>query len=171
MAQEKNTDSARVGRSIITANLPGLIIKLNQSLADEWLAYYQYYICAKLVTGPMRSEAIIELAEHAQEELDHANKLTDRIIQLGGTPLLTPDLWAQNAQCSYTAHKNLTIYSVLQENIKGEQCAITWYSKLAESLDGDRITQNLILDILADEIEHEDDLCKLVEDLDALKAL
>lgn len=171
MASKKEASLVRVGRSIVGGDIQKTITKLNQALADEWLAYYQYFICAKLVTGPMRIEAIAELAEHAQEELDHAKKLTNRIIELGGTPLLTPDQWYKHAQCSYNAHKNLTVASVLKENIAGEQCAIKWYSKFAESLDKDKITQNIILDILADEIKHEDDLCKLMEDLSALKTL
>jgi bacterioferritin len=60
---------------------------LNETLAEEWLAYYQYWIGARLVEGPMRSEIEPELLLHADQELGHAVLVVNRITQLGGTPL------------------------------------------------------------------------------------
>ncbi len=62
-----------------------LIGMLNTALAEEWLAYYQYWIGARLMVGPMRSDIEPELLTHADEELGHAVRLADRILQLGGT--------------------------------------------------------------------------------------
>lgn len=61
---------------------------LNAALAEEWLAYYQYWIGARVMEGPMRSEVEPELLLHADEELVHAVLVADRIMQLGGTPVL-----------------------------------------------------------------------------------
>lgn len=80
---------ARIGNSIIKGIEINEIIKLlNKAYADEWLAYYQYFIEAKVVKGIMKDAAIVELTQHATDELRHANMLADRILQLGGTPLL-----------------------------------------------------------------------------------
>ena len=57
---------------------------LNKAYYDEWLAYYQYFIEAKVVSGLMK-DAITELTQHAADELRHATMVCDRIIQLGGT--------------------------------------------------------------------------------------
>ena len=84
------------GREIIGVNVDKLIELLNKALADEWLAYYQYWIGAKVVVGPMRGAVVAELEEHAGDELKHAGMLVDRIIKLGGTPILKPEddqLW------------------------------------------------------------------------------
>jgi bacterioferritin len=81
------------GREIVGMDIDKLIELLNKALADEWLAYYQYWIGAKVVKGPMRGAVEAELMEHAGEELQHAEMLIERIIQLGGTPLLSPEEW------------------------------------------------------------------------------
>ncbi|HEY89612.1 MAG TPA: ferritin, partial [Thermoflexia bacterium] len=54
------------GRSMIVGlDVDELIVKLNKALADEWLAYYQYWIGAKVAAGPMRGAVAAELEEHA----------------------------------------------------------------------------------------------------------
>jgi bacterioferritin len=76
------------GREIVKMDVDQLIGLLNKALSDEWLAYYQYWIGAKVVKGPMKDAVIAELNLHATEELAHATLLTTRIIQLGGIPVL-----------------------------------------------------------------------------------
>ena len=76
------------GRSIVKMDIDELINLLNKALSDEWLAYYQYWIGAKVVKGPMKDAVIAELTLHATEELSHAELIATRIIQLGGTPVL-----------------------------------------------------------------------------------
>lgn len=73
-------------RAIEIANLDvkELLQQLNEALAEEWLAYYQYWVGARVMEGPMRSEVEPELLLHATEELSHAELVAARIIQLGG---------------------------------------------------------------------------------------
>ncbi len=55
---------------------------------------------------------------------------------------------------------------VLEQNIKGEQCAIkTYNSLLKKTRDKDPVTYNIILGILQMEVEHEEDLQALLEDI------
>jgi bacterioferritin len=139
---------------------------LNKAYADEWLAYYQYTVGAKVAKGPLRGPVAAELAEHAADELKHANMLTERIIQLGGTPLLNPKDWLKETNCGYDEPKDPDVKKLLKQNIKGEQCAINVYKKLAEYVKGkDEITYHLVLEILEDEVEHEDDLEAIVDDM------
>jgi len=53
-------------------DLRKLIELLNTAFADEWLAYYQYWIGVKVVLGPMRGQLVAGLKEHAADELRHA---------------------------------------------------------------------------------------------------
>ncbi|MCU0918545.1 MAG: ferritin, partial [Planctomycetes bacterium] len=78
------------GIEIVGMDVAQLIDLLNRAYCDEWFAYYQYWLGAKVVKGPMKDAAIAELEQHATEELNHALLLTSRIIQLGGMPVLTP---------------------------------------------------------------------------------
>lgn len=158
------------GRAIVGIDVDNLLEKLNKALADEWLAYYQYWVGAKVAKGPMRGDVVTELMEHATEELGHAELLTDRIIQLGGTPLLKPEDWYKMTNCGYEVPEDPYVEVLLEQNIKGEQCAIGVYQQLTElTKDADPVTYEIVLSILTDEITHEEDLQALVEDIELMK--
>jgi bacterioferritin len=92
--------------------------------------------------------------------------LTDRILELDGTPILDPSEWSKLTNCGYEVPKDFYTEPILKQNIKGEQCAIDVYNKLINFVHGkDPITYNMVLEILTDEVEHEDDLQTLLEDL------
>ncbi len=56
--------------------------------------------------------------------------------------------------------------AILEDAIKGEQCAISTYSELAElTRNKDIVTYDIVSRILADEVEHEEDLTALREDI------
>lgn len=158
---------AKKGNSIIKGlEINEIISVLNKAYADEWLAYYQYFIEAKVIKGIMKDAAIAELTQHATDELRHANMVADRIIQLGGTPLLHPQEWFTHANCGYEEPKDFDVVSILEDSIKGEQCAISVYSQLADmTRHKDIVTYDIVSEILADEVEHEEDLQALHDDI------
>ena len=158
------------GRSIVGIDVDNLIEMLNEALADEWLAYYQYWVGAKVAKGPMRGAVAAELVEHATEELGHAELLAERILQLGGTPLLSPEDWYKVTGCGYEVPEDPYVEVLLEQNIKGEQCAIGAYQQLVElTQHADPVTYGIVLSILADEIEHEEDLQAIAEDIQLMK--
>jgi bacterioferritin len=154
------------GKEIVGMDVDALIELLNKAYADEWLAYYQYWVGAKIAKGPMRGVVVGELEQHAGDELKHAGMLTERIIQLGGSPILKPEEWYEATNCGYDAPEDPSVKALLEQNIKGEQCAIDVYTRLLETVkDKDPITYHMALEILEDEVEHEEDLQAIVEDL------
>ena len=157
------------GREIIGKDLGKIIELLTKAFADEWLAYYQYWVGAKVVAGPMKDEVIAELLQHATDELNHANLVADRIVQLGADPILAPADWYKYTNCGYEAPTDKYVYEILKQNIKGEQCAIEVYEKIAKLTESsDFVTNQMVKQILTDEIEHEEDLQNLKEDLDLM---
>jgi bacterioferritin len=157
------------GRSIVKMDVDELIRLLNKALSDEWLAYYQYWVGSKVVKGPMKDAVITELNLHATEELGHAELLSTRIVQLGGTPVLSPQEWFNLTNCGYDVPSDPYVGEILDQNIKGEQCAIRVYSEMLDiTREGDPVTYNIILTILSQEVEHEEDLSALKEDLDLM---
>ncbi len=150
-----------------------VIARLNRVYCDEWLAYYQYFVEAKVVKGLMKDAAIAELTQHAADELRHATLISDRIIQLGGTPILHPRDWFTHANCAYEAPVDGSVMRVLEEALRGEQCAIGIYSEFAIfTRDKDIVTYDIVSQILADEVEHEEDLQALYDDIqDVLASL
>jgi len=158
------------GIAIVGVDVSRLLKLLNKAYADEWLAYYQYWIGAKVIKGPMRGAVAAELAVHAGEELKHAGMLAERIIQLGGTPLLAPADWLKETTCGYAAPADPAVKAIVEQNLKGERCAIAVYQKLLDAVKGkDHITQQIFLEILEDEVEHEEDLENFLEDIAMMK--
>lgn len=92
--------------------------------------------------------------------------IADRILQLGGTPILHPSDWLTHSNCGYDAPTNFDVVQILKDAIKGEQCAINTYSNIVElTRNKDIVTYDLVSQILADEVEHEEDLQTLHDDI------
>ena len=148
-------------------DLQALIGQLNAALSEEWLAFYQYWIGARVVEGAMRSDVQREFEEHAMEEFTHAKMIADRIIQLEGTPVLDPSQWNTLARCKYTAPLNCDVLSVLKQNIAAERCAIIRYEEIATYCNNvDYTTCDIAKRIMAEEEEHEQDLQDLQRDVE-----
>jgi bacterioferritin len=144
------------GREIIGMDVNELIDLLRRAYSDEWLAYYQYWLGAKLVKGPMKDAV-------------GADMVAMRIIQLGGTPVTKPEEWYKYTNCGYDAPDDPFVKTLLEQNIKGEQCAIATYKKLLDiTKDADPVTYNMVLTILSQEVEHEEDLQSLLEDFELM---
>jgi len=157
------------GREIVGMDVNELLRLLNAAYASEWLAYYQYWLGAKVIKGPMKDAVAAELTLHATEELGHATLLSGRIIQLGGTPVTEPLKWLEQSPCKYDAPDDPYVAVLLDQNIAGEQCAISAYKRLMDTTkDRDMVTYNLALTILQQEVEHEEDLQSLKEDLELM---
>lgn len=155
------------GIEIVGMDVPQLLSVLNKAFADEWFAYYQYWLGAKVAKGPMKEAVIAELLQHATDELRHADMVAARIIQLGGTPVTEPKKWYEVTSCGYEAPDDPFVATILKQNIQGERCAIGFYKRLLDATQGkDPVTYNMVLQILQDEVAHEEDLEALSEDLE-----
>ena len=157
------------GREIVGMDVNELLTLLNRAYASEWLAYYQYWLGARVIKGPMKDAVAAELTLHATEELNHAVLLAGRILQLGGTPVPNPKDWFGLSSCAYEAPTDPYVAVLLDQNIAGEQCAISAYKSLMDvTRDTDMVTYTIALTILQQEVEHEEDLQALKEDLDLM---
>ena len=158
------------GVELLGVNKDELIQMLNEALSEEWLAYYQYWIGARVMEGPMRTEVEQELLVHADQELNHAVMVADRIDQLGGTPVLSPADWMKLAKCDYEVPSDPYIEKILEQNLNGERCAINRYKNLADYTSGkDHATYQMAVTILNEELEHEQEIEDWIGDIDRMK--
>jgi bacterioferritin len=158
------------GIEIIKVDAKELIKMLNAALSEEWLAYYQYWIGARVMEGPMRSEIEPELLVHADQELNHAVLVVDRIIQLGGHPILSPSEWMKLSRCDYEAPTDPYVEAILNQNLNGERCAIQRYEDIASYTSGkDHATHQMATQILNEEIEHEQDIEDWLNDIQRMR--
>ncbi len=145
-----------------------LVDLLNVAFAEEWLAYYQYWIGAQVAKGLLRTAVAAEFMEHANEELDHATKLAKRIVELDGTPLIDPDMWKKTAKCKYEAPKDPCVHKLLEQNLDAERCAIARYQQICEMTEGkDYVTFHMSREILEEEVEHEQEIEDYITDIEA----
>jgi bacterioferritin len=152
-------------------NVKELIMMLQKAYADEWLAYYQYWIGAKVAAGIPRETVVTEMTQHAADEFRHAGLVADRILQLGAKPLLEPKEWLSYTYCGYDRPDNPDVRVLLAQNIKAEQCAIKVYKSIMDyTKDKDPVTYNMALGILEDEVEHEEDLETIQNDIRVMEA-
>ena len=150
----------KTAKEIVEGDVAAIVEELNKALADEWLAYLQYVGAAALVKF---QKAESELKDVAKEELEHAEELTDRIVKLGGTPLVDPKEFLEKTNCGYEVPNEDTA-KALKDAIKGEGCAISVYNKIAKmTKDSDPVTYQLVLHIMEEEQDHEQRFENLLE--------
>ena len=151
-------------------DVESLISQLNAALAEEWLAYYQYWVGALVVEGAMRTGVQGEFEEHAEEERQHAQLIADRIIELEGTPVLDPKQWFELARCKYDTPTQFDTVNLLNQNVASERCAILRYQEIAKFTEGkDYTTCDIAKHILAEEEDHEQDLQDYLNDIAKMK--
>jgi bacterioferritin len=154
------------GQGILKISPEEVVALLNKALAEEWLAVFQYWAGAQICRGALRPQIQGELLQHMQEELKHADKLAKRIVQLGGKPVNNPADILKTSGDGYEAPDNPSTRALLPQNIRGEQHAILYYNEILEKVRGkDPVTHNIVVEILKDEIEHEQDLEDLLNDI------
>jgi bacterioferritin len=134
------------------------VIKLlNDSLATELvcvLRYKRHHFTAAGLASPKIAE---EFLVHANEESGHADRLAQRIVQLGGEPDFSPDSLSARSHAAYDDSSDLK--AMIKANLIAERVAIETYSQIIALIgDKDSTTRRLLEDILADEQEHADEL-------------
>src|SRR5262245_20779253 len=135
---------------------------LNEALATEIVCVLRYKRHYYMASGIHAQTAATEFLEHANMEQTHADRVAERIIQLGGEPDLNPDTLTSRSHAEYV--EGSTLADMLRENLVAERIAIESYTEFIRFLgDGDPTTRRMMEEILATEEEHADDLKTLME--------
>jgi len=101
-----------------------------------------------------------EFLEHAAEEQVHADKLAQRIVELGGAPNFSPEGLLARSHSEYV--EGDALIDMIREDLVAERVAIESYTEMIRYIgDGDSTTKRLLEEILANEEEHADDLKSL----------
>jgi bacterioferritin len=165
MKQIRRRARQRLTEGAVTENYGGnvedAIALLNHAVATEIVCILRYKFHAVCATG-LSSEAVKkEFAQHATEEEEHLDLLTERINQLGGKPDMNPEGLASRASSEYVEGTNLV--DMIQENLVAERIAIETYREMVRYFgDKDSTTRMLLEKILAQEEEHANDMHDLL---------
>jgi bacterioferritin len=135
---------------------------LNEALATELVCVLRYRHDYFMARGLASKAAADEFMEHATEELQHADQIAERIVQLGGEPRFNPNELTERSHSEYRVGK--TLQEAIKENLVAERIAIDSYREMIQYIgDSDPTTRRMLEEILATEEEHADDLADLLD--------
>jgi bacterioferritin len=137
---------------------------LNEALATEIVCTLRYRQHFHAASGLNAEPVAAEFAAHAAEEQQHADRLAERISQLGGIPDLNPDTLTARSHAEYVTAPELI--EMIKENLIAERIAILSYTEIIKWLgDTDITTRRLFEEILGVEEEHAQDMLSYLQQM------
>jgi len=159
-AREKMEDGAITGAYKADPNK--VIEVLNEALATELVCVMRYRNHYYMASGIHAEAVAAEFKEHADNEQEHADWISERIVQLGGVPNWNPAGLTTRAHAEYRECEELE--DMIRENLVAERIAIETYAEIVRWLgNDDPTTRRLMERILEVEEEHADDMKTLLE--------
>jgi bacterioferritin len=137
---------------------------LNEALATEIVCVLRYKRHYFMASGLHSQSVAAEFLQHANEEQAHADEISQRIVQLGGAPNLSPEGMLTRSHSEYVEGADLI--EMIKEDLVAERVAIDSYREMIDYVGSDDSTTRRMLEgILAMEEEHAEDLSTLLAEL------
>lgn len=141
-----------------------MIRLLNEALATEIICVLRYKRHYFMANGLFAQAVAQEFLEHANEEQEHADRIAERIVQLGGAPDLSPQGLLTKSHSEYVEGGSLL--DMIKEDLVAERVAIDSYREMIDYIGNDDSTTRALLEtVLAKEEEHAEDLVSLLNEL------
>lgn len=157
---------AHIERGAVTQSYAGdrqkVLELLNNALATELVCVLRYRRHHFMAKGLASKSVADEFLQHANDELGHADLIAERIVQLGGSPDLSPDSLSSRSHAEYVEGKCLL--DMIRENLVAERVAIDSYREFIEYLgESDSTTRRILEDILRVEEDHANELSDFLD--------
>jgi bacterioferritin len=133
-------------------NTERVIDKLNDILRWEWKGVVQYTQASFLVQDLWREVYAKMFRDGAKESLDHAQRIGDKIVALGGTPTI------ERAE----VHQSTDLHEMLQHALDLERGAVRHYAEALDLCQDDAPLRVLLEDIILEEQEGAEHLEKIL---------
>jgi bacterioferritin len=139
---------------------------LNDALATELVCVARYKFHYYMAKGIHAESIRQEFLAHAAEEQQHADQISERIVQLGGKPELDPSTLTARSHSEYV--EGATLVEMIREDLIAERIAIDSYRDIIRFFgNGDSTSRRVMETILAKEEEHAEDLATMLQQLGA----
>ena len=152
-------------RAILEVDVNALINELRKAYLHELQVFFSLWLTGIVAEGFHGEELMEHFKEDALEEMGHAEKLANRILELSGNPVVHPRDWEEGAGAPWVApRKNFRdAEGMVRDQLASEVAAIRHYNEVAKMTFGkDPVTYQLVTELLKDEVEHEEFLEDLV---------
>jgi bacterioferritin len=134
---------------------------LNEAPATELVCVLRYKFHYFMATGIHSAAVADEFLQHAREEQQHADRLAERIKQLGGKPQMHPAVIAETSHSEY--REGTSLADMIREDLVAERIAIETYREIVNYFGEQDPTSRILMEqILAKEEEHADELADLL---------
>jgi bacterioferritin len=118
------------------------------------LRYRRHHCSATSLGSPWIAEQLIR---NSNQALRHSDKITRRIIQLGGLPDYSPQYMDRRSQITYDDSLDMNL--ILESDLLAERSAMRFYSQMSLLLrSNDDITRKIIEEIQSDACNHVNEL-------------
>lgn len=159
----ENMDRGAVTQSY-GADRAAVVEVLNSALATEIICVLRYKRHYFMAQGIASESVKSEFLQHAAEEQEHADRICERIVQLGGEPDLNPEGMSTRSHSQYVEGKDLV--EMIREDLVAERIAIDSYREIVQWLgEKDPTTRRVMEEVLAKEEEHAEDLNSMLQDI------
>ena len=138
--------------------LNAMIRKLNQIIEAEYSQWMRYYHYAIVMRGYARDALAAEFEEHAEDELEHLNRIAMRVVGLGGYPTTSMD--------HPVPLKG--IEEILKELLFREQEGVELYRNVLALCGDNEGTRQVIEGNIEAEQEHIDELWRYLNNPDSV---
>ena len=128
---------------------PGVVEFLNKALRHELTAINQYWLHYRLLDNWGYKSLAKQWRKESIEEMEHADKLVERIIFLDGFP---------NMQSLDSLHIGRTVKEVIDRDLQAEMAARELYQEAATHCHSarDYVSRDLFEELMHDEERHID---------------
>jgi len=143
-----------------------VITALKKSYDMELETVINYLANSVHLDGLLAMEVRESLRQDMTDELGHATRIAERLKILGAP--IPGSLEIRFSQKTLQPPAETTdVLSIIKGVIDAEDAAIAQYSKIIEMCDGhDFVTQDLVIDLLADEEKHRREFVGFLKDLE-----
>ena len=156
-----------LGRRVARVNRPGLLRALTRAYADEWFAHYNYQFTANTLWGHHSPSTTELLQRKSGEALARANRLAQRILELGGQPVAKlTDLIEHATDKPFKLPASMADSDrVLKAVLDAERTSLRTYQALYDRTHTkDPVTSGLAQEFLAAAVHGEEELERLIGD-------
>jgi len=136
---------------------------LNEALAAEVICILRYKRHYFMTAGVNGRSVKAKFLQHVAEEQAHADQLAERIVQLGGKPVLSLERLLSRSHAEHLEGDSLA--EMIAADLLDERIAIANYRDMIAAIGPDDPTTQQVLErILMQEEAHAENLASLVRD-------
>jgi len=136
---------------------------LNEALATEIICILRYKRHYFMTAGISSRHEKTKFLQYVTSERAHADQLTERIVQLGSRPDLSPDRLLSRSRAEHV--EGDTLVEMITADLLAERISIERYRAMIASIgDDDPTTRHVLEQILTQEEERAEDLAGLLRD-------